>query len=83
MSKEGRLTVDGATSSVVALRESLQRLSKQSGVVWYYREAGQQEPPPIALEVMQAIVETRLPIRFSGRPDFSDSIGADGRPVAN
>lgn len=83
VSKDGRLTVDGAPSSMVALRESLQRLSKQSGVVWYYREAGQQEPPAIAMEAMQAVIEARLPIRLSSRPDFSDSIGFDGRPIAN
>ncbi len=45
-------------------------------MVWYYREAGQQELPPIALDVMKAVVETRFPIRLSSRPDYSDSIGA-------
>jgi hypothetical protein len=52
-------------------------LGEKHGAVWYYREAGQQEPPAIATEVMKAIVEARLPIRLSSRPDYSDSIGAE------
>ena len=71
---DGRLTVDGTASTVQALRESLRGLSEKHGVVWYYREAGQQEPPPIATEVMQAVIDARLPIRLSSRPDYSDSI---------
>jgi hypothetical protein len=79
---DGRLTVDGAASTVQALRESFRSLSEKDGVVWYYREAGQQEPPPIAAEVMQAVIDARIPIRLSSRPDYSDSIGLDGRPAA-
>lgn len=79
---DGRLTVDGTASTIEALRESLRSLSEKHGVVWYYREAGQQEPPPIAMEVMKAVVDARLPIRLSSRPDYSDAIGADGRPTA-
>jgi hypothetical protein len=78
---DGRLTVDGMASTVQTLRESLRSLSEKHGVVWYYREAGQQEPPPIATEVMQAVIDARLPIRLSSRPDYSDSIGLDGRPI--
>ena len=80
---DGRLTVDGTASTVESLRESLRSLKEKHGVVWYYREAGQQEPPPIATEVMKAVVEARLPIRLSSRPDYSDSIGFDGRPITN
>jgi len=74
---DGRLTVDGSASTVPALRESLRSLGEKHGVVWYYREAGQQEPPPIATEVMKAVVEARLPIRLSSRLDYSDSVGAE------
>jgi len=78
---DGRLTVDGAASTIEALRDSLRSLSEKNGAVWYYREAGQQEPPPIGMEVMKAVVDARLPIRLSSRPDYSDAVGADGRPV--
>jgi|SRR5438874_604147 len=70
----GGLTVNGTASTIQTLRESLRSLSEKHGVVWYYREAGQQEPPPIARKVMQAVIDARLPIRLSSRPDYSDSI---------
>ncbi|HZQ46577.1 MAG TPA: hypothetical protein VFC07_06175, partial [Verrucomicrobiae bacterium] len=72
-------TVDGTAATIQSLQASLHTLSEKHGVVWYYREAGRQEPPPIAMAVMKAVVEGRLPIRLSSRPDYSDSIGADGR----
>src|SRR2546423_14457691 len=78
---DGRLTVDGTAATIQSLQDSLRTLSEKHGVVWYYREAGQQEPPPIAMDVMKAVVEARLPIRLSSRPDYSDAIGADGRPT--
>jgi hypothetical protein len=71
---DGRVTVDGAPSSIRALRVSLRTLAEQHGVVWYYREAAQQEPPPIAMEVLQEIITARLPVRLSSKPDYSDSL---------
>ena len=73
---DGRLTVDGTAATIQSLQASLRTLSEKHGVVWYYREASQQEPPPIATDVMKAVVEARLPIRLSSRPDYSDAIGA-------
>ena len=71
---DGRFTVDGAPSSIKELSESLRKLGERKGVVWYYREAGQREPPPIALEVLKQVVDARLPIRLSSKPDYSDSV---------
>jgi hypothetical protein len=78
---DGRLIVDGSAATVESLRASLKHTTETHGTVWYYREAGQQEPPPAAMQVMQAIVEARLPVRLSTRPDYSDAIGPDGRPI--
>ena len=78
---DGRITVDGSPATLQSVRESLKRLADQKGVVWYYREAGETEAPPESTEVMKAVIENRLPIRLSSRPDFSDAIGPDGRPV--
>jgi len=78
---DGRITVDGSPATMDSLRVSLKRLAEQKGVVWYYREAGQAQAPPEAADVMQSVIENRLPIRLSSRPDFSDAIGTDGRPV--
>jgi hypothetical protein len=81
ISAGGRITVDGSPATMESLRASLKRLAEQKGVVWYYREAGQAEAPPESTEVMKAVIENRLPIRLSSRPDFSDAIGADGNPI--
>jgi hypothetical protein len=72
---DGRFTVDGVLSSVSSLRESLQQLSERHGAVCYYRESGQQEPPPIATEVFAELMAARLPIRLSSKSDYSDSLG--------
>lgn len=78
---DGRLTVDGTAATIQSLQASLRSLSEKHGVVWYYREAGQQEPPPIAMDVIKAVANAKLPIRLSSRPDYSDAIGPDGRPT--
>lgn len=76
---DGRITVDGSATTLEALRDSLKRLASDKGEVWYYREAGQSEPPPQAMAVMQAVVDNQLPIRLSTKPDYSDAVGVDGR----
>ena len=75
---DGRLAVDGTAATIHSLQASLRTLSEKNGVVWYYREAGQQEPPPIATDVINAVIEARLPVRLFSRPDYSDAIGSDG-----
>ena len=81
VASDGRITVDGSPATLQSVRVSLKRLADQKGVVWYYREAGETEAPPESTEVMKAVIENRLPIRLSSRPDFSDAIDPDGRPV--
>jgi hypothetical protein len=78
---DGRLLADAQPTTLSALRELLDRLRSQGGVVWYYREGSDQEPPSIAMEVMKAVVDAGVPIRLSSRPDYSDAIGSDGVPV--
>jgi len=78
---DGRITVDGSPATIDSVRVSLKRLADKNGVVWYYREAGQAKAPPESSEVIQAVIENRLPIRLSSRPDFSDAIVPDGKPI--
>ena len=78
---DGRINVDGEASDIISVRAGLNRLREQNGVVWYYREAGEQEPSKQATEVIQAVIANRLPIRLSTQPDYSDAIGPDGRPI--
>lgn len=70
----GDLLLDGLPISLAKLEEVISQAEPGKSVVWYYRDNGASEPPPIALEVMQLITERRLPIRLSSRPDFSDSV---------
>lgn len=78
---DGRITADGQPATIDSLLESFKCLAKEKGAVWYYRETGQGKPPPQAMEVIQAVVAARLPIRLSSRPDYSDAIGTDGKPI--
>jgi hypothetical protein len=78
---DGQITMDGSPTTIDSLRASLKRLADQKGVVWYYREAGHSAAPSESAEIMKAVIENHLPIRLSCRPDYSDAIGPDGRPL--
>jgi hypothetical protein len=77
----GRITVDGLPATIDSVRVSLKRLAEQGGVVWYYREDAKNDGPPEAKQIVQAVIENRLSIRLSSRPDYSDSIGPGGEPI--
>jgi hypothetical protein len=78
---DGRVTVDGSPATMDSVRASLKRLREQNGVVWYYREASNKQPSPQATEIIQVVIDNRLPIKLSSRPDYSDAIGMDGKPI--
>lgn len=78
--RDGRVTLDDKAVTISDLRAAFHRLRGSQGSVLYYREAGQEEPPPVAMEVMHAVVEAQLPVKLSTKPDFSDAVGADGVP---
>ena len=75
---DGRVVADGHEISISALRDAFMKLSNAHGSVLYYREAGQSEPHPNAMTVVQAIVDARLPVSLSSKPDFSDVVLPDG-----
>lgn len=78
VSAAGAVSFDGAPVTLDALRAKLAALKERNGVVWYYREAGTQAPPPQAMEVIKLIVDTRVPITMSTKPDYSDVVMPDG-----
>jgi hypothetical protein len=80
---DGRITVDGTPATIDSVRASLKRLAEQKGVVWYYREAGQGVAPSESIQVIQSVIDNRLPIRLSTHPDFSNAIGRDGQPITD
>jgi hypothetical protein len=77
--QSGKIVIDGTESTIAQVEQRLAQLKSENGSVWYYREAGQQDPPPVAMQVIKIIVENELPITLSSKPDFSDYIDENGQ----
>jgi hypothetical protein len=77
--RDGVIVLNNDTVTLEQLKTSLSKLSQSAGsAVWYYRENPAGEPHPNAMLVLQAIVEAKLPVKLSTKPDFSDFLGPDG-----
>jgi hypothetical protein len=77
--KTGRVRADGAEITSADLAKKLYTLKEKRGVVWYYREAASEEPPPRATEIVKMIIERKLPVSMSTKPDFSDYVDEQGK----
>ena len=77
--KNGKILADGKETTLSDLDRAFTELKQIGGTVWYYREAGQEEPPPQAMEVIKLVADKSLPVTLSSKPDFSDFIGEDGQ----
>ena len=79
----GALLLNGQPTDLSSIEAEFKRLQTQEGAVWYYRENPRAEPSPEAMSVIQSVIKLviqyRLPITFSSKPDFSDYIDANGR----
>jgi hypothetical protein len=75
----GDVLEDGQKVTIDQLAASLARVKVANGGVWYYREAANQEPPPVAMQVFKLVMENRLPITLSTKPDFSNYIDDMGQ----
>jgi hypothetical protein len=75
---DGHITADGHPVELAALRQAFTQLKKANGRVLYYREAGNTEPHPNAIEVVKAIIEAKLPVLLSTKPDYSNVVLPDG-----
>ena len=64
----GIIHVDGAPSSLDGLRDAVAALNRRGGVVWYYRDRPDEEPPPevaTAVDaVMQAILDANVTVEM-------------------
>jgi hypothetical protein len=81
VAQDGAIALDGRAVTLGELRDALRELAAWKGEVWYWRANPTEDPPPAALDVMQAILDARLPVRFATKPDFSAfdaPSGADG-----
>ncbi len=75
----GKILIDGTESTLAQVEQRFTQLKSEGGSVWYYRESGQQEPPPEAMQVIKLVADNGLPISLSSKPDFSDYVGEDGQ----
>jgi hypothetical protein len=71
---DGRLLLDGRPVTLAEMAGTLDAAPREATAVWYYRENAAEEAPPAGLQVMKLIVERRLPVRLSSKPDFSDAV---------
>jgi len=78
VSKSGEICVENKAVSLQELDALLATNAQKNGVVWYYREAAQEEPPPQAMEAINLVIKHKRPISLSSKPDFSDTIDENG-----
>lgn len=78
VTQDGGITADGKQTTLEDLVPRLRELATNKGVVWYYRAAPESEPHPNALKVLAAVIEQKLQVRLSSKPDFSDAVGDKG-----
>src|SRR5215469_2309533 len=67
------LLLDGNPITLPELAQAMEQAAKVKAAVWYYRDNAQDHASSLAMEVVRLIKANRLPIRFSTKPDFSDS----------
>jgi len=82
----GVMLLDGKPADMDQIDAALQaaKQSNSNAQVWYYRETGGAQPPPQAMAVIRRILNYKLRISLSSKPDFSDWVDAKGvsRPRA-
>lgn len=72
VAESGEISLDGRHVSIQELRQAFRILHEEQGAVWYYRANPREDPPAVAMEVIQAIVDAGLPVRLATKPDFSE-----------
>jgi len=74
----GAVSYNGTPVTLAGLKIMLKDLKRANGVVLYYRESADREPPPAASAVVQLIIDQQLPVSMSRKPDYSDVVLPDG-----
>jgi len=77
----GEILLDGRDASTAEVKRAVEKVKGKRCTVWYYREGGKGEPPAQAIEVFKLIVENKLPISLSTKPDFSDYVDENGQAL--
>jgi hypothetical protein len=76
--RNGKTTLNGREVTMEEMRNGFSDLKKKNGVVWYFREAAEQEPHPNATLVVKEIIDAKLPVSMSNKEDFSTVVLQDG-----
>jgi biopolymer transport protein ExbD len=79
VTRDGSISYNGTPATLEQLDVALGYLADSRGSVWYYREAGADEPHPNAMKVIEAIAKRGLPISLSTKPDYSDVVGTNSQ----
>jgi biopolymer transport protein ExbD len=66
---DGTVLLNGKPTTRDNLKKELANLKARNGSVWYSRANLQGDPPPHAMDVMQAIIDARLPVRLTEKPE--------------
>ena len=75
---DGTLFADDQQVTLKQLHPLFETIKENDGLVWYYRELSQDDPPAIATDVLDLIVAYELDITLSTKPDFSDAVSPAG-----
>ena len=76
--ESGGVLLGGIAVKPNELIVALDKAQESNGKVWYYRENPAAEPPPSASQVIQMIIDRKLAITMSTKPDFSDYVDENG-----
>ena len=74
----GEITADGHPVALDPLATKLTELKQAGGDVWYHRENPEVELHANAMKVVDLVVQNKLPIRLSSKPDFSEVVDEKG-----
>jgi len=66
---DGTILLNGQPTSLEKLKTELDTLKGQGGTVWYSRANPLGDPPPHAMEVMEAIANAGMPVRLMEKPE--------------
>lgn len=69
VAQDGTIFLNGNKASLEDVKKNLEQLKTNKGRVRYFRENPQGDPPPQTMSVMQAIVDTGLPIKLCTSED--------------
>ncbi len=72
--KDGTVLLNGKKTDLKELEAALLQQKEKSGTVFYSRDDQQQDPPEIAIQVMDLVAKQELPIQFYTDSTFTQVV---------